>query len=127
MDLNFDLLISGCNTHCRHCYVNGGPGRNISLEDALLCIDRLDELGALLPERPGFTLDNEPMNHPDIITIIRAAAAAKHVSHYHHGMTTGIALMRRADREAVMRRIWSSVTRTSGSRCTAERRITTRS
>ena len=102
MEINFDLLISGCNTRCRHCYVNGGPGRNISLEDALLCIERLDELGALLGGRPSFTLDNEPLNHPDIKTIVRTAASTKHVEHFHHGMTTGIALMRHPDRERVV-------------------------
>ena len=95
MDINFDLIISGCNTRCRHCYVNGGPGRNIPLSDALRCIARLDELGAALPVSASFTMDNEPFNHPDIAAIIRAAASVKHIAHFHHGMTTGIALLRR--------------------------------
>lgn len=105
MEINFDLLISGCNTRCKHCYVNGGPGPNIPVEDALLCISRLDELAAALPASPvpSFTMDNEPFNHPDIITIVRAAAAAKHIRYYHHGMTTGIALMNRKDKESVVR------------------------
>ena len=103
MDINFDLLISGCNTRCRHCYVNGGPGRNILLSDALRCISRLDELGAALPVPSSFTLDNEPFNHPDIAAIIRAAASVNHIFHFHHGMTTGIALLRREDKEAVVR------------------------
>lgn len=103
MTVNFDLLISGCNTRCRHCYVNGGPGGLMPTEDALLCIEKLDELAALLPYEASFTLDNEPMNHPDIETIIRSAAATKHIENYHHGMTSGIALMRRKDRDAVLR------------------------
>ena len=103
MDINFDLIISGCNTRCRHCYVNGGPGRNIPLSDALRCIARLDELGAALPVSASFTMDNEPFNHPDIAAIIRAAASVKHITHFHHGMTTGIALLRRPDKEAAVR------------------------
>ena len=103
MDINFDLLVSGCNTRCRHCYVNGGPGRNMLLSDALRCIDRLDELSAALPVRASFTLDNEPFNHPDIAAIIRAAASAKHIFHFHHGMTTGIALLRREDKKAAVK------------------------
>ena len=102
MKINFDLLISGCNTHCKHCYVDGGPGSMMKLEDALLFIEKLDALAELLSFEASFTLDNEPMNHPDIASIIRKAAAANHIENYHHGMTSGIALMHRNDRFAVM-------------------------
>lgn len=71
--------------------------------DALLCIEKLDAVAACLPEELNFTLDHEPMNHPEIVRIIHAAAASKHVRNYHHGMTTGIGLMRRDDRETVLR------------------------
>ena len=40
--INIDFLVAGCNTHCRHCYVNGGPGPIMPVEDALMCIDKLD-------------------------------------------------------------------------------------
>ena len=105
MEMNFDLLISGCNTRCKHCYVNGGPGKYIPLEDALRCISRLDELASALPASPvpSFTMDNEPFNHPDIVEIIRVATSTKHIQLYHHGMTTGIALMRRKDKESVVK------------------------
>ena len=102
MTINFDILISGCNTRCRHCYVNGGPGPMMALEDAFLVIEKLDALAELLLFEAAFTLDNEPMNHPEIASIVRKAAAAKHMEHYHHGMTSGIALMHRKDRQAVM-------------------------
>ena len=102
MTVNFDLVVSGCNTHCRHCYVNGGPGMMMKSEDALLLIEKLDSLAALLPFDASFTLDNEPMNHPNIVSIIRKATAANHIHYYHHGMTSGIALMHRKDRHAVM-------------------------
>lgn len=103
MEINFDLLISGCNTRCRHCYVNGGPGRNMTADDALLCIEKLDELAAALPYPASMTLDNEPMNHPQIAEIIRAASGAMHIENFHHGMTTGIALLNRKDRAEVMK------------------------
>ena len=102
MEANFDILISGCNTRCLHCYVNGGPGPNMPLRDALLCLRRLDELAALLPFPASFTLDNEPFNHPDAAEIIRAASDTKHIAHYHHGMTTGVALMARKDKAAAL-------------------------
>lgn len=102
MTVNFDLLVSGCNTRCKHCYVNGGPGSMMKLEDALLFIEKLDSLAELLPFEASFTLDNEPMNHPDIASIIRKASATNHIDNYHHGMTSGIALMCRKDRHAVM-------------------------
>ena len=103
MTVNFDLLVSGCNTRCKHCYVDGGPGGVMALEDALLALEKLDALAERLLFEASFTLDNEPMNHPDIETIIQSAAATKHIECFHHGMTSGIALMRRKDRSAIMR------------------------
>ncbi len=103
MTVNFDLIIAGCNTRCRHCYVNGGPGCMMPLKSVLETIEKLDALAELLPYEASFTLDNEPMNHPDVGAIIRAAAETKYIGYYHHGMTTGIALMARKDRDSVMR------------------------
>ena len=102
MEANFDLLVSGCNTRCRHCYVHGGPGPDMPLEDVLNCIGRLDALASFLPFHCSFTLDNEPMKHPEPGKIIRAAAETGFIRYFHHGMTTGIALMERKDRAEVM-------------------------
>lgn len=99
---NIDFLVSGCNTHCQHCYVNGGPGPLMPVEDALLCIERLDLLASRLPGEVSFTLDHEPMNHPDIDRILQAAAQTQWIQNFHHGMTTGVGLMRRQDRHAVV-------------------------
>lgn len=101
--INVDFLLAGCNTRCKHCYVAGGPGPSMPLEDALICLERLDALAARLPCEVSFTLDHEPMNHPELVRILSAAAGTKHIHNYHHGMTTGLALMRRADREEVLR------------------------
>lgn len=73
----------------------------MATRDALACMQRLDELASYLPPGTSFTLDNEPINHPDIRAIIDAAAATSHIRYFHHGMTTGIALMLRPDRDAV--------------------------
>ncbi len=102
MEINFDLLVAGCNTHCKHCYVRGGPGPMMAVEDALRCIEKLDELAACLPEGTTFTLDNEPMNHPHLDRILRAAANTRHIKNHHHGMTTGIGLLQRADKADVV-------------------------
>ena len=74
----------------------------MKLEDAFLFIEKLDALAELLPFEASFTLDNEPMNHPDIASIIRKAKTTRYIENYHHGMTSGIALMCRKDRHGVM-------------------------
>ena len=101
--INIDFLVAGCNTHCRHCYVNGGPGPIMPVEDALMCIDKLDALAACLQDEVSFTLDHEPMNHPRIDQILSAAFRTAHIQNYHHGMTSGVGLMRREDRQQVIR------------------------
>lgn len=102
MEINIDFLVSGCNTRCRHCYVNGGPGPLMQTGDALACIQKLDQIAAFLPEGASFTLDHEPMNHPEIGTILSAAAHTRFIQNYHHGMTTGVGLMARSDQESVV-------------------------
>ena len=87
MKVNIDFLVSGCSTQCVHCYVNGGPGPFMQTDDALACIEKLDQISALLPEEASFTLDHEPMNHPEIAKILHAASHTKHIINYHHGMT----------------------------------------
>lgn len=72
------------------------------VEDALKCIERLDSLAQYLPGEVAFTLDHEPMSHPHIAKILDAAAHTAHIQNYHHGMTTGIGLMQRRDRDAVV-------------------------
>lgn len=68
--INIDFLVSGCNTHCHHCYVNGGPGHMMPIEDVLLCIKKLDTIAAYLPNDTIFTLDHEPMNHSHLEQIL---------------------------------------------------------
>lgn len=103
MEINFDFLVSGCNTQCRHCYVNGGPGPLMQTDDALACMEKLDQIAKFLPKGTSFTLDHEPMNHPEIGKILSAASHTKYIYNLHHGMTTGAGLMARSDREAVVK------------------------
>ncbi len=102
MNINIDFLVSGCNTRCKHCYVNGGPGPLMDIDDALTCIEKLDAVAQFLPTGTSFTLDHEPMNHPHLDKILNAAAHTKYINNYHHGMTTGIGLMARRDKDAVV-------------------------
>ena len=105
--INFDLLAAGCDTRCKHCYVNGGPLPRMKGDDAVVCIERLDAIAAYCSDEANFTLDHEPMGHPDVGRMIDAAAGTKHIRYHHHGMTTGVGLMRRDDREAVLDRYLS--------------------
>lgn len=73
----------------------------MATEDALACLEALDAMAAYLPAGTSFTLDHEPMSHPELPRILHAAAHTRHIMNYHHGMTTGIGLLRRSDREAV--------------------------
>lgn len=72
------------------------------IEDVLLCMEKLDEIAGFLSDSPAFTLDHEPMNHPQLDQILHAASRTKYIENYHHGMTTGVALMNRKDKEAVI-------------------------
>ena len=53
--INFDLLVAGCDTRCKHCYVNGGPLKRMDGDDAVLCIEQLDAIAAYLSEKETIT------------------------------------------------------------------------
>lgn len=72
------------------------------LVDVLLCIEKLDVLAQFLADEVTFTLDHEPMGHPDIIPILSAVSGTHYIQNYHHGMTTGVGLMHRKDKGAVL-------------------------
>jgi len=101
--INIDFLVAGCNTRCLHCYVNGGPALLMPIEDVLLCIEKLETLAQYFLNDTTFTLDHEPTNHPEIIRILQAASQTRYIKNYHHGMTTGVGLMRRQDKDAVIK------------------------
>ncbi len=101
MEYNMDILVAGCNTNCRHCYVNGGPGKQMPLGDYLLCMDKLLPVFQHFGERISFTLDNEPYNHPDFSVLLHHTHEHYWPFYSHHGSTTGIAFNHRKDKEAI--------------------------
>lgn len=101
MDINFDILLAGCNTNCRHCYVNGGPGPLMATEDFDLCMTKLRPVFAHFGAHATFTLDHELYMHPDLFYIFSRIQRLCWNNYYHHGATTGIAFNHRRDRDAV--------------------------
>ncbi len=101
--INIDFLAAGCSTCCKHCYVNGGPGPLMPLGDVFACMEKLDEIGKYLEGEASITLDHEPFNHPQVGEIVHAVAQLTNITCYHHGMTTGLGLIRRKDREEAVR------------------------
>ena len=102
MEYNIDILAAGCNTCCMHCYVNGGPAPCMPPDDFRLCLDRLTPAFERFGDRIGFTLDNEVYNHPDAPALLRYVADHAKAHYFHHGSTTGIALLEHPDRRALL-------------------------
>lgn len=103
MDFNIDLIIAGCNTNCRHCYVNGGPGRQMPKADFELCIDKLLPVFSHFDGSISFTIDNELYGHPDALDLLRFVKEKCWPYYSHHGSTTGIAFNHRSDKEELWR------------------------
>lgn len=101
VEYNFDLVVAGCNTCCRHCYVSGGPMRPMPLAEVRQCLEKLAPVLAALGPAASLTLDNELPNHPQAAEIIQMTRAYLGAQFYHHGSTTGIALFQREDRETI--------------------------
>jgi MoaA/NifB/PqqE/SkfB family radical SAM enzyme len=104
MKLTLDILLAGCQTKCRHCYVDGGPGPAMSERNALRILEYLKQAAPRLRERfsqvdPYF--DFEPFSHPRIVAIAGAFHDAGFSPVMEHVPTTGIALVTRADRDEV--------------------------
>lgn len=93
MEYNIDILVAGCNTTCLHCYVDGGHAPAMSMSDFYLCMEKLQPVFEQLKDKVSFTLDNELFNHPDAAEILECVAENYKESYYHHGSTTGIALL----------------------------------
>jgi len=106
MRLTMDIRISGCATRCWHCYVNGGPGPFMSLEEYRDCLDALGIVVGRL-EQYGFEinlyLDYEPLLHPDICEILRITHERFH-DYFRISTipTTGIPIAIRSDWEDVL-------------------------
>ena len=102
MEYNIDLLVAGCDTACRHCYVNGGPAPEMPYEAFVRCMEKLRLAFECFGDRLSFTLDNEVYHHPQALRILEYVAEHAASNYYHHGSTTGIAILGHPDREAIL-------------------------
>ena len=102
MEYNIDIIIAGCNTTCRHCYVNGGRAKKMGLDDFKLCIDKLSLIFSTLKDKITFTIDNELYNHPDCLKILEYVQAKAKDNYFHHGSTSGIAILRHKDQKEIL-------------------------
>lgn len=102
MEYNIDILVAGCNTTCMHCYVNGGKFPAMRMEDFSYCIEKLKPVFAYFGEKLSFTLDNEVYNHPQADEVLELVERECAESYYHHGSTTGIAILTHPKREQIV-------------------------
>lgn len=65
-------LTYNCNFFCRHCYIEGGPGREefADSEKLISLLDRLADYGICVAELTG----GEPTMHPDFFSIVEHCA-----------------------------------------------------
>ena len=102
MDYNIDILVAGCNTSCLHCYVDGGRGKIMNLDDFKLCLDKLQGVFEVLKDRISFTLDNELYNHPACLEILDYVKSRAKDNYFHHGSTTGIAFLNEKRKDQIV-------------------------
>ncbi len=78
----------------------------MSFEDVEYSFARLARIYERLSQESfefSVTLDNEPANHPQAISVLHLTERYLTPFYYHHGSTTGIPFIRRADRDDLLR------------------------
>ncbi len=85
-----------------HCYVNGGKATEMSFENFECCMKKLIPMFERLGEKIGFTLDNEIYNHQDAEKVLGFVEKNCAQNYYHHGSTTGIAILNHPKREEIL-------------------------
>jgi hypothetical protein len=106
--VNVDLLVARCNTFCQHCYVNGGPQEEMPIASVRALFLRLAtflKTQASLGLVPSVTLDNEVFNHPQVTEVYELTARHLQPYYYHHGSTTGLALLQLPDAQALLKNL----------------------
>ncbi len=76
MQVTFDIRVSGCASKCWYCYVDGGPGPLMSLDEFKEVLAYLKELSKIVLDksvRLDPYLDLEPLLHPDCLEIFKLA------------------------------------------------------
>ncbi|MCK4591079.1 MAG: radical SAM protein, partial [Candidatus Latescibacteria bacterium] len=106
MHLTVDIRIAGCAARCWHCYVNGGPGPLMPLEEYRCCLDTLEVVFDGLKKhgvKIDLCLDYEPLLHPDICEILKITAERfEHHFVWSTFPTTGIPIATRPDWEEIL-------------------------
>ena len=105
VQLTIDIRISGCQTQCWHCYVNGGTGPNMTFREIAKTVRFLQSVLPALKDRYDKVhpyLDLEPVAHPDIVRILDCFAEADMHPLPAIVPTTGIGLFKRSDCNAVL-------------------------
>ena len=105
MQLTIDLRITGCQTRCWHCYVEGGPGPRMSFSQIVDVGAFLRRAIPRLGERFEHVypyLDLEPVSHPEVVKVLRFFASEGIFPFNAFVPTTGVALARRSDYREVL-------------------------
>jgi len=106
MQYTIELTVAGCDTCCAHCYVNGGAAAEMPLASAYAAIEKIRGICALLPGEAAITLGNDLLRHSAAGELVTFAArnAGDYFDFNGESVvpTTGIALMARADRDALL-------------------------
>lgn len=110
MKYTFEITVAGCAMNCAHCYVDGGIGPSMRFDAYTYLVQRLLPILDKLNGKIAVTLGNELFCNPDIVKILDYSAAnlPKYFSYLNFSVpTTGIALVRRRDRDEILRALES--------------------
>lgn len=105
MQVTFDIRVSGCVSECWHCYVNGGPGPFMVLDEfkkVLLYLKDLAKIARDKNVRLDPYLDLEPLLHPDCLEIFKLAYAVDNEFFGPCIPTSGVPIATRTDWKDVL-------------------------
>lgn len=105
MKYTFEITVAGCATNCAHCYVDGGTAPPMRFDTYTFLVQKLIPILNRLNGEIAVTLGNELFCNPDIVKILDYSAAnlPKYFSYRNFPVpTTGIALVRRKDRDDIL-------------------------
>ena len=108
MKYTFEITIAGCATNCAHCYVDGGPARQMRFNDFEFCLQKIKAVLDKLDGDIAVTLGNEIFCHSAINNILSLTSQLipEYFSFRDYPVpTTGIALVDRNDRERIFKNL----------------------
>lgn len=105
MKYTFEISLAGCSTKCMHCYISGGPSKNMDYAQYIKCLNKikpvLDRIDGEISVTPG----NEPLNHPQAEKIISQTHSL--IPKYYPGRdfevpTTGLGFLNKANKDGIV-------------------------